>query len=106
MSSVDISIDHLGLDESLNEIENIMKEINEDFTNMNDAYKSLNSDYWVGPEKDSLDSKYGAVLEERSTNTFNELNQHLQLLRDASKLYQEANADIEKQTQDLEDYNG
>ena len=102
MSSVDVSINHLGLEESLNEIEKIMKEIDQDFNNMNDAYKSLNRDYWIGPEKDSLDSKYGTILEDRKTNTYKDLNQHLQLLRDASKLYQEANNDIKKQTQDLE----
>ena len=106
MSNVDISINNLGLEESLNEIESIMKEINEDFTNMDEAYKSLNSDYWVGPEKNQLDEKYGTLLEDRKNNTYSELNKHLTLLRTASKLYQDTNADIERQTQDLEDYNG
>ena len=102
MSQGNISINHLGLEESLNEIERIMKEINEDINNMHEAYNSLDKSYWIGPEKDQLDQKYGSILEETKNNTYNGLNQHLQLLRDAARIYREANRDIEKQSQDLE----
>ena len=100
--SNDLQIETDSLEEVLVKIENNINSIKEDYENIYDAYKTLDKSCWIGPEKDKMDDKYGTILENGKNNIFGDLNKHLQLLKDAAKLYKNVNDQIESAASGLE----
>ena len=98
----DIKIEADSLEEVLAKIEKNINSIKEDYENIYDAYKTLDRTCWIGPEKDKMDDKYGSVLENGKNNIYGDLNKHLQLLKDAAKLYRNVNSEIESAASGLE----
>lgn len=100
--SNDLQIETDSLEEVLVKIERNINSIKEDYENIYDAYKTLDKSCWIGPEKDKMDDKYGTILENGKNNIFGDLNNHLQLLKDAAKLYKNVNDQIESAASGLE----
>lgn len=98
------TIDNSNIELLITELEKNTEEICSIVKNINMAIKSLDDTKWNSQEKEKIDEKLIPYINKIDKDLEEYLNASINILRNTSKLYEEADAKNKKLVEELENY--